>query len=1388
MTTKSSSDFNSIRISLASPDQIKAWSYGEVTKPETINYRTLRPEKDGLFCEKIFGPTKDWECYCGKYKKIRYKGVICDRCGVEVTRAKVRRERMGHIKLAAPVAHIWFSKSTPSRLGLLLDVSPKNLERVLYFAQYIVTEINDNEKLDAINFFKQDSEQKIGEIKSRLASILESKEYLEEFERLEIKVKKSDAKKPEKLEELIKNTYEEIINDEETKTEETIQDLESLEVMQLLTEAKYREYRDKFGPVFVAEMGAEAILKILKEFDLDKATAELIEEIRQTSGQRRKKAIKRLRVIESFKQSGNKPEWMILTILPVLPPELHPMVQLDGGRFATSDLNDLYRRVINRNNRLKHLLDLQAPEIIIRNEKRMLQEAVDALVDNGRRGRPILGSHNHKLKSLTDLLRGKQGRFRQNLLGKRVDYSGRSVIISGPQLKLDECGLPKKMALELFKPFVMNSLVVKGYAHNIKSAKRLAEKSQPEIWDILEEVIKDHPVLLNRAPTLHRLGIQAFQPVLVEGSAIQLHPLVCTAFNADFDGDQMAVHVPLSRESVLEAKKIMLSTNNMLAPRSGEPIVAPNLDMVLGIYYLTGVDNQSDDNKKMSFNSKESAIFAYETETLGLRDTIVVKINDEFIETTIGRILWNNIIPEELGFRNIQFTKSTIEDLVSECYGILGKDVTTLVLDDIKDIGFKFATQSGTTIAIKDIVTPPQKQSLLSSADQKIRRLDEQYMEGMITETERYQSSISVWEDVSKKMETAVSDSLPNYAGIYSMADSGAKGNLAQIKQMAGMRGLMSDPKGRIIELPIRSSFAEGLSVMEYFISTHGARKGLADTALRTADSGYLTRRLADVAQDLIINKEEDEGAVGIKITKDTDGMGSTLSDRIVSRFPSIPVTHPETGEVICDTDTIISPQIAKDIETAGIEEVWCYSPLSSNAKKGISQKSYGASLATGKTAMMGEAVGIIAAQSIGEPGTQLTMRTFHTGGIAGSDITSGLPRVIELFEARIPKGVSILSEISGIVKLGNVGDLRVVRVANTEKNSITTQIPDTHRAIVKSGQRIGVGESITSIKKSLVSKLKNDENFEQLSQDIVAPYEGLVTVTKGEITITWEDENEREYAIPAASELLVSDGQKIIAGDPITSGPKNPHEILRIQGVEEVQAYLVSEVQTVYRSQGVHIHDKHIEVILRQMLRKIRIENAGDTGLLPGELIDKFDFDELNAKMLEENKEPAEAIPVLLGVTRASLVTDSFLAAASFQETARVLTEAAVNGSVDQLSGLKENVIIGRLIPARMDQSPEGLELLGIDKDNSMLEGDSLTGMTEAPATFEEALAAIANDDSEESIENLVSETTDNFSSDNKNQTDLSEELDLGEIDLGEVDLDEVDLDEDIDENLDKK
>ena len=812
-------------------------------------------------------------------------------------------------------------------------------------------------------------------------------------------------------------------------------------------------------------MGAEAILKILQEFDLDASINILINEIQQTSGQRRKKAIKRLRVMESFKKSGNKPEWMILTVLPILPPELHPMVQLDGGRFATSDLNDLYRRVINRNNRLKHLLELQAPEIIIRNEKRMLQEAVDALVDNGRRGRPILGTHNHKLKSLTDLLRGKQGRFRQNLLGKRVDYSGRSVIISGPQLKLYECGLPKKMALELFKPFVMNLLVVKGYAHNIKTAKRMAEKSRPEIWDILEEVIKDHPVLLNRAPTLHRLGIQAFQPVLVEGSALQLHPLVCTAFNADFDGDQMAVHVPLSRESVLEAKKIMMSTNNMLAPRSGEPIVAPNLDMVLGIYFLTGIEEKKDDKKIKAYPNIESAVFDYETEKIELREIIKVKIEGEFVETSVGIILWNNVIPDELGFRNHRFTRSEIEELVAECFDKLGKDKTTVVLDDIKDIGFKFATVSGTTIAIKDIITPPQKQSLLSSADQKIRKLNDQYMEGMITETEKYQSSVNIWEDVSKKMEKAVSDSLPNYGGIYAMADSGAKGNLAQIKQMAGMRGLMSDPKGRIIELPIRSSFAEGLSVMEYFISTHGARKGLADTALRTADSGYLTRRLADVAQDLVVNTADDELAVGIKITQAEDStMQSSLADRIVSRYASVPVIHPETGEEIVDTDTIISPELAKKIQDSGVEEVWCFSPLSSTAKKGISQKCYGASLATGEVAMMGEAVGIIAAQSIGEPGTQLTMRTFHTGGIAGLDITSGLPRVIELFEARIPKGVSILSEISGTVKLGSIGELRVVRVTNIEKNSVTIPIPETHRASVKTGSRIGVGDTIISV------------------------------------------------------------------------------------------------------------------------------------------------------------------------------------------------------------------------------------------------------------------------------------------------------------------------------------
>jgi DNA-directed RNA polymerase subunit beta' len=1376
--TQSGADFNAIRISLASPEQIRAWSYGEVTKPETINYRTLRPEKDGLFCERIFGPTKDWECYCGKYKKIRYKGVICDRCGVEVARSKVRRERMGHVKLAAPVAHIWFSKGTPSRLGLLLDLSPRNLERVLYFAQYVVTSVdnmarqNAIEQLEAyrdaeVNRLGEDLKENLAgsEVESTLASTMqtlfehrvESERIAEEFanaDKPKKKPTKAQTTKAEKdaAEQLATHQAEvasftgeaastklaEITEEQKAMVESDVQDkiddLESIRVMDLLTEARFRELRDKFGQVFKASMGAESVLEILQNTDLDAVRVDLQDQVRNTSGQRRKKAIKRLRVVEAFRKSGNKAEWMVLTVLPVLPPELHPMVQLDGGRFATSDLNDLYRRVINRNNRLKHLIDLQAPDIIIRNEKRMLQEAVDALIDNGRRGRAIQGSHNHKLKSLTDLLRGKQGRFRQNLLGKRVDYSGRSVIISGPTLKMYECGLPKKMALELFKPFVMNALVVKGYAHNIKSAKRMTERARPEIWDLLEEVIQDHPVMLNRAPTLHRLGIQAFQPVLVDGSAIQIHPLVCTAFNADFDGDQMAVHVPLSREAVNEANRLMLSTNNMLAPSSGFPIVSPTLDMVLGMYYLTGLDSEEltpvvrdeeGNAKYKTYANFEDARFSHDIERVKLRETINVRDdNGKWIETTVGRIIFNRALPEVMDFRNILFDRSAIEALVSEVVNEHGNHETAKMLDQIKELGFKFATQSGTTIAMKDIVVPPQKQSLLSAADTKIAKLEDQYLEGLITDPERYKATVEIWTDVSDKMTKAVEDTLPNYGGIFTMANSGAKGNIAQIKQMAGMRGLMSDPKGRIIEMPIRSSFAEGLSVLEYFISTHGARKGLADTALRTADSGYLTRRLADVAQDVIITTDNDPGAQGIMISHDPTGIQAPLADRIVTRYLSEPVVNPETGEVIADRDDLITRQIAEAITAANVQEAWVFSPLSSTTQRGISQKCYGGSLATGVPALMGEAVGIIAAQSIGEPGTQLTMRTFHTGGIAGKDITSGLPRVVELFEARQPKGMAILSEIGGKVELAQLPEGRVVRVISTEAFSEEMDIPDTHRQTVKTGDWVDAGEAVLSVKKTAMAAAVKAGEGDSLEEEIFAPVAGTVQVTKTAVRITWNETDEREYVVPAASEISVADGEIIQPGASLTDGPKNPQDILRIEGQAAVQRYLVDEVQAVYRSQGVQLHDKHIEVIVRQMMRKVRVDNPGDSDLLPGELVDRHDYEFANNNMLAEGGEPATASPVLLGVTRASLNTQSFLAAASFQETARVLTEAAVNGSVDRLNGLKENVIIGRLIPARLDLTVEGRERLGVKEGEG--EAGRLTGFTQAPATFEEALAAI--------------------------------------------------------------
>ena len=1341
-------DFNAIRIGLASPEQIRIWSYGEVTKPETINYRTLRPEKDGLFCERIFGPTKDWECYCGKYKKIRYKGVICDRCGVEVARAKVRRERMGHIQLAAPVAHIWFSKGTPSRLGLLLDLSPRNLERVLYFAQYLVTSVEEDLRKAAVE-----------ELQLRLE---EGLEHLENEARTEItglggnfdeekdaKASKDDEESDEEKPRLPEETLKEIAAVKErlaeAKTEfesevlNEIDELENLRVGQLLTENRYRELKERHGEVFMAGMGAEAVIDILKGKDLDEFRDRLQEEIRTTTGQRRKKAIKTLRVVEAFRKSGNKPEWMVLTVLPVLPPELRPMVQLDGGRFATSDLNDLYRRVINRNNRLKRLIELQAPEIIVRNEKRMLQEAVDALIDNGRRGRAVAGSHNHKLKSLSDLLRGKQGRFRQNLLGKRVDYSGRSVIIVGPDLKLHQCGLPRRMALELFKPFVMNRLVIKGYAHNIKSAKRMAERVRPEVWDILEEVIKDRPVLLNRAPTLHRLGIQAFQPVLIEGSAIQVHPLVCSAFNADFDGDQMAVHVPLSREAVLEAKRLMLSVYNMLLPSSGEPSVAPTLDMVLGCYYLTIMEPVPEGEERV-FASLEDARLAYELGEIGLRTSIKVRhvppVNGHVaetngagvMETSVGRIIFNDVLPPEFDFRNEEIEKNVLKKITSDCFLQLGHERTAEILDAIKDLGFHYASKAGITIAINDIEVAPEKPGILAEAESKVNQFQQQFLDGLITEDERYRASVDAWTAANDSLTRTIEDNLRNYGGIYLMATSGAKGNIAQIKQMAGMRGLMSDPKGRIIDRPIKSSFREGLSVLEYFISTHGARKGLADTALRTADSGYLTRRLIDVSQEITVVMDDCGTINGQWIGADTeDSLLSPFKERVKSRHLAAPVVDPETGEIIADAGEEITDEVIQRVQEAEIGGVSVRSPLSCEARRGVCCKCYGISLATLQPVIHGEAVGIIAAQSIGEPGTQLTMRTFHTGGIAGSDITSGLPRVEELFEARSPKGEAVLTEIDGAVEITESIEARTITVMSQEEYSDEYVLPSGYQLQVENGDEVTIGTRLA------VPEEAEDESTElQPASDLIARVSGIVQVDDDNVTITWTDEEHREYAIPAAAHIIVTGNDTVKAGEALTSGPKNPQQILQIQGRESVQNYMIEEVQKVYRSQGVTIHDKHIEVIISQMLRKIRIDSPGDTNLLPGELVDRQQYEDLNAGILAEGGEPATASPVLLGVTRASLSMESFLAAASFQETTRVLTESAVKGDIDYLRGLKENVIIGRLIPARFDLTEEGRERLGLD-DLDAIEQPEPVG-----AIAEEAMGAFEPSETMEELPTL--------------------------------------------------
>ena len=1305
-------DFNAIRISLASPDQIKIWSYGEVAKPETINYRTLRPEKDGLFCERIFGPTKDWECYCGKYKKIRYKGVICDRCGVEVARAKVRRERMGHITLAAPVAHIWFSKGTPSRLGLMLDLSPRNLDRVLYFAQYLITNVDSElqamriEELqkeldDGIERIESEGEAKLEELNSQLAELGESVEAGDEEE---------DPDDPRrKLEADIHTTTLEIDEKRDELEEELasqIDDLESLSVGGLLTESRYRELRDQYAGIFEAGMGAEAVLQVLAKLDIEELRDRLREEMQSTSGQRRKKAIKRMSVVEAFRNSGNKPDWMVLTSLPVLPPELRPMVQLDGGRFATSDLNDLYRRVINRNNRLKRLIDLSAPEIIVRNEKRMLQESVDALIDNGRRGRAVAGSHNHRLKSLSDLLRGKQGRFRQNLLGKRVDYSGRSVIIAGPELKLHQCGLPRRMALELFKPFVMNRLVMKGYAHNIKSAKRMAERIQPAVWDILEEVVKDRLVLLNRAPTLHRLGIQAFEPVLIDGSAIQLHPLVCTAFNADFDGDQMAVHVPLSREAVMEARQMMLSTYNMLSPSSGEPIVAPTLDIVLGTYYMTIVDEKARGAGRV-FSNAEDVLLAHELGSIALRARIKVTIEGEQIETTAGRIILNDTLPDEMEFQNKEIEKSVLKDIVAEVYTTIGNEDTAEVLDQIKNLGFHYATQAGITIAISDVEVPREKDAIIAQAEEKLEQIEQLYLDGFVTQQGSYEAAVSIWTDANKELTDVIQENLHNYGGIYLMANSGAKGNIAQIKQMAGMRGLMSDPKGRIIDRPIKANFREGLSVLEYFISTHGARKGLTDTALNTAHSGYLTRRLIDVAQEIIILLDDCETPNGIWIHADDIEEGAApYVDQIKTRYLALPVANPSTGEILIERNDILDDASVGSLQEAGVRSVMVRSPMTCESERGICQMCYGLSLANMRPSMIGEAVGIIAAQSIGEPGTQLTMRTFHTGGVAGEDITSGMPRVQELFEARAPKGEAVLSEIDGTVEVVEDSEYRSVRVSSVEEYTDEYFLPEGFTPKFEDGSLVSIGEMLADPDESLESD-EDDESVALATADLMARVSGRVSIDGDFITVSWSDEEQREYKnIPAASHITVKTGDLVTAGTALTEGSKNPKEILRIQGRDAVQRYLIDEVQKVYRSQGVPIHNKHIELIISQMLRNVEIDDPGDTNLLPDDRVDRRVYEQRNAEALAEGGEPATATPVLLGITRASLNTESFLSAASFQETTRVLTDSAVNGKVDHLRGLKENVIIGRLIPARLNLSEDGVSGLSLEEANAPTRG----------------------------------------------------------------------------------
>jgi DNA-directed RNA polymerase subunit beta' len=1282
---------NGIRISLASPEQIKSWSHGEVTKAETINYRTLKPERDGLFCERIFGPVKDFECHCGKYKKARYKGVICDKCGVEVAHSSVRRERMGHIELAAPVTHIWFVKLVPSRLGLLLDLSPRDLEGVIYFARYIIISVDDAAKQKKLRQLEEEMDRKILDQEEQLNKKIEELEAKDLEEELKItEVNQLRAKFMEKKGRI----------NEELKA--SVEEVESIGPLKLLNEDEHRRLKDKYGVVFEAGMGAEAILQILKRIDMDALHQELREQIHSTSGGYRKRVSQRLQLVEAFKLSGNKPEWMVLTLLPVLPPALRPIVQLDGGRFVISDLNDLYRRVINRNNRLRRLVKLGAPEIIVRNEKRMLQEAVDALVDNGRRGRAVTTGNKHALKSLSDILKGKQGRFRQNLLGKRVDYSGRSVIVVGPKLKLHQCGLPRFVALELFKPSVMHKLIKNGFANNLKSARRLVERGTSEVWDALYEVVKERPVLLNRAPTLHRLSIQAFEPVLIDGDAFQLHPLVCTAFNADFDGDQMAVHVPLSKAAIKEAREYMLSPYNMLLPSCGDPVTTPTLDMVLGCYYLT-ISKLGAKGEGKIFGSFNEARLAYELGTVELGAEIVVKdpslrSDGGRINTTVGRILFNDALPPQLRFYNKIADKASLRALVADCIRLLGNEGAAGVLDRLKQLGFEYATKSGISIAMDDIEEPPERFNLLKEADEKVSLIEDQFDRGLITEDEKYESTVQVWMEATDKITEGISRALEPHGSVYMMATSGAKGNISQIRQMAGMRGLMTDPSGRIIDFPIKSSLRDGLTPMEYFISTHGARKGLADTALRTSDSGYLTRRLVDVAQDVIITETDCGTTEGVWISRETtDGSLPPFENRIVGYLAASKVVDPNTDAVIVDRDEEIDEDKVQQIIEAGVTQVYIRSPLTCRSRFGICRNCYGRDLGKKQLVKIDTAVGVIAAQSIGEPGTQLTLRTFHTGGVVGIDITTGLPRVEELFEARAPSSSAVISEIDGIVEINQTDGASIVKVISSEFYLDEYPILPKAKLAVADGQSIDAGNILFSLPKKSKKKLPADSNGGAgQSQSVLARVAGQVVVEGDHVYVRYEEKEEREYNVPHGAYLLVRSGDKVKAGDRLTRGPIVPHDILRIMGKDAVQQYLIDEIQKVYRAQGVTIHDKHIAVIVRRMLSNVRIISSGDTKLLPGELVDRFDYEDINAKVLAEGGEPATAQAALLGITRASLSKDSWLAAASFQETGRVLVDAAIKGKVDRLRGLKENVILGKLIPSRvLSLSPDDVKRL---------------------------------------------------------------------------------------------